>query len=462
MPRTPRALGLSLPLFIAPLAVACGDADEPPPLLAPAATSAGSGAAGPTGGSGGNGGAGEGGGGQGGAGEGGAGMGGGGGAGGSPQCGDGVISAGQSCFATPSGVDAGTSGQEASTIATGDWNGDGDRDVIFWAGGVGGVAVATGDGTGAVTVGTAFPLGIGGGIYDLDVGDIDDDGAMDVVAVVDNNNSQARLLLGDGSGGVASAQTLNPPGWEGEGRAFSVHVADLPESVAGDDLVVGHSALCEFVALSAGASGGTIFEDGDCTRSTGREAVLAQTSTIASSMVATDGFSPSLVLTPLFILSNQGDQSLGLGANRTTTLEGAASRLAEGDLNGDGWQDVVVVVGEDRLNVLLSDGAHGWVPQGAVSYASVMVAQGASEVALGDLDGDGDLDAAVTLPDADQVALLLNDGTGAFTAAAPITLGVGSNPDALALGDLNGDTVDDIVVGTTVSGAELTVLLSDP
>ncbi len=71
-----------------------------------------------------------------------------------------------------------------------------------------------------------------------------------------------------------------------------------------------------------------------------------------------------------------------------------------------------------------------------------------SQLALGDLDGDGDLDAALAntrrlLPTADN-RLLLNDGAGAFSASG---LDVGQGGTDVALLDANGDGRLDVLFG---------------
>jgi hypothetical protein len=123
--------------------------------------------------------------------------------------------------------------------------------------------------------------------------------------------------------------------------------------------------------------------------------------------------------------------------------------LALGDLNGDGNLDVVVAnYGSNDLSVRLGDGAGGIGAAG--SYAT---GSGAISVALGDLNADGKLDAVVTNRGANTVSILIGDGTGGFTPAASLSSGPG--PRHVALGDLDGDGRLDLVVahesGTTVA-----------
>jgi hypothetical protein len=77
----------------------------------------------------------------------------------------------------------------------------------------------------------------------------------------------------------------------------------------------------------------------------------------------------------------------------------------------------------------------------AFSMAEILWATaGTSAVALGDLNGDGKIDAYVARDDGDEV--WLNDGTGHFNKVQAL----GGNSTGVALGDLNGDGYLDVVV----------------
>src|SRR5207302_1161458 len=90
------------------------------------------------------------------------------------------------------------------------------------------------------------------------------------------------------------------------------------------------------------------------------------------------------------------------------------------------------------------------------------VATGPSSVAVGDFNGDGKLDLAVTteagspappLP-ADTVSVLLGNGDGTFQAAPNSPVGT-VGPSSVAVGDFNGDGVPDVAVASaapTLSG----------
>ncbi len=79
-------------------------------------------------------------------------------------------------------------------------------------------------------------------------------------------------------------------------------------------------------------------------------------------------------------------------------------------------------------------------------------------VAIGDLDGDLDLDLAVANGTSDDVSVLLGAGDGTF--AADVTYGAGNGAYSVAIGDLDGDGDLDLAVANGYSD-DVSVLLND-
>ena len=85
--------------------------------------------------------------------------------------------------------------------------------------------------------------------------------------------------------------------------------------------------------------------------------------------------------------------------------------LAFGDLNDDDFPDALLAVRSGGLMVLLNDG-QGKFEEGYPLPITTSEPLNAVSVALADIDGDGDLDAAVTAPDGFQDRILINPGNG--------------------------------------------------
>jgi hypothetical protein len=129
-----------------------------------------------------------------------------------------------------------------------------------------------------------------------------------------------------------------------------------------------------------------------------------------------------------------------------------AAVVAVGDLDGDGFLDAVAdpEVG-GPLAILRGQG------DGTFAVTAIP-APGAKRLALGDLDGDGHLDIVLSESATnDTVDVLLGDGSGGFS--APVTYASGENPIGLALADLNGDGKLDVAVACGGHANVVSVLL---
>jgi hypothetical protein len=119
--------------------------------------------------------------------------------------------------------------------------------------------------------------------------------------------------------------------------------------------------------------------------------------------------------------------------------------IALGDLDGDNDLDAVVANAftEDET-VFLNDGTGDFSPHPTTPSFGAGYSDG---VTLGDVDGDGDLDAVVANRAGEPEGVWLNDGSGNFTApAVNPTFNPSTNSNAVKLGDLDGDGDLDAVV----------------
>lgn len=147
------------------------------------------------------------------------------------------------------------------------------------------------------------------------------------------------------------------------------------------------------------------------------------------------------------LISGAGDHS-SFAPYNNYTASSYALVTAVGDLNGDGKPDVAVTnyQAENTVSVYVNETT---ASGGTVTLAGRQsFATGASPagIAIGDIDGDGKLD-IVTVNGDETVSVLRNTSSGgALSFAGKSDFSVGSQPFGVAISDLDGDGRPDLVI----------------
>jgi len=162
------------------------------------------------------------------------------------------------------------------------------------------------------------------------------------------------------------------------------------------------------------------------------------------------------------VLLGNGDGTFTAASGSPITVGSEPCFVAVGDFRGSGSLDLAVAnYGNGTITILQGngDGTFTASPQGPISVGNFP-----GSMVVGDFNGDGHLDLAVTNdPNSDTagtVTVLLGNGDGTFTAASGSPVKVGSNPISIAIGDFNGDGTSDLAVSNWADNT-VTILLGN-
>ncbi len=285
---------------------------------------------------------------------------------------------------------------------------------------------------------------VGLGPRTIAVGDYNRDGLLDL-AVANEASNTVTVLRGTGAG------VFIPLGNEPVGRGpFSIVAADLN----GDgilDLVTANSNASDLSVLIG---------NGDGTFSTAKSVPVSG----SPIEVATGDFTGDGVL-DLVVVAQSGPTKLAsvLGNGDGTfqpeipiPTQGDPRAVAIGDLNADGILDLAVARnGSSKLEVLFGIGDGRFVTTAPGTRSSEL---NPIFVALGDLNGDGKLDAVTASNNSKEISVSLGNGDGTFQNEKTFDTG-GDGPNWVAIGDMNGDGVLDLAVANAGKAGSISVLL---
>lgn len=341
-------------------------------------------------------------------------------------------------------------GQQAFDVAAGDVDGDGALDLVATRSG--GFAVARNDGDGGFAVTATDTPGTPGSR--LALGDVDGDGALDLVhgGPAASGRPTVAVRSGDGDGGFAASPVLLTAA---RGIATMPILGDL-EGDGDLDVIAGTAADAYDMQAVTWANQG----DGTFGPATPVAELTVPFTDLLTGDVDGDG-RLDLVVGMYFeafrrvaVLRGTGDGFAAPEYHETGVYElDSVLRLALADVDGDGDPDVVgtngrqVLDGSPTLFTLLNDGAGGFGQPVTSSAPAGERPWAVTSVAVADVDGDGHADLAT------DRAVLFGAGDGTFGDARKVAGG----REAVAA-DLGGDDRPDLAY---LSGRSLVVLLNE-
>ncbi len=361
-------------------------------------------------------------------------------------------------------------------VATGDLDNDGDLDAIIAGRSQSELWFNNGDGSFSTSLFGPSIWGNG-----LDLSDLDNDGGLD--AIVSNQLGKQTIWLNNGDGSFETRSF-------GSGSSIGVEMGDLDNDGDMDAVIVNyfepqeiwlnkpkviHSPFAPKVAdLSPASNANAVPRNGNIevtysreittsTLTSGNLRVFGSQSGLLSTRGSLSGspvhtFDPDGKLKPgeLVSVSVTGATSIG-GTTMTRSVvysfraavdggaadftrqsfgSGDSRGIAVGDLDGDGDLDAIVANYDEPQNILLNNGDG--------TFALSTFGSGPSRaVAIADLDGDGDLD-AIVINRNQAKEIWRNNGDASFSSSS---YGAGNvSSQGLATGDLDGDGDLDVVI----------------
>jgi hypothetical protein len=354
-------------------------------------------------------------------------------------------------FSSPATLSAGGSGTYCLTNA--DFNGDGRMDLAVVNRDSNTVAVLLGDGSGAFAAADIFSTG-GEGPMSLAVGDFNGDGHPDLV-VANRDSNNVAVLLGNGNGAFGTASTFSlsglAPRCVAVGDFNEDGLSDLAVANSGSDSVdiLRGDGSGAFAAPITISSGGTLPRALAIADFNGDEHMDLAVAYSSSDSVG--------------VLLGDGSGVFGAAASYSSG-GGWPVSVAVGDFDGNGRPDLVVLNNASGgAGVLLGDGSGGF---GSVVTFSVVPPEDydyeyPEAVVVGDFNGDGKADLVVATYDHESASLLLGDGSGSFASA--LLYSAGRYPQSLAVGDFDGDGRSDVATadyGTDTIGVLLNIYVA--
>jgi hypothetical protein len=330
------------------------------------------------------------------------------------------------------GVGAFSVPSSPSSIATGDFNGDGKLDLAVTAYseiGNGSVSVLLGQPDGSFAPYVAYPVGQGGATA-IGVGDFNGDGKLDLVVIA---SPGFQILYGNGDGTFQAAvgfQLANSPS--------SVAVGDFNKDGNLDLAFAAGGYNNPIAAVFLGKGNGTFAKEVDYPTAGSTTIITGDFNGDGDLDLAVGGGDAYLGVS---ILLGKGNGTFGSYIATAVPTYGASS-IAAVDLNHDGKLDLVAGPWQyypGGVSVLLGNGDGTF--QTPVFYGTQDTASGPNVVATADFNGDGFPDVVTANYDGYDTTVFLGKGDGTLQPGATYPSSI--NPVGIVTADFNGDGFQD-------------------
>ncbi len=289
------------------------------------------------------------------------------------------------------------------------------------------------------------PFHAGSGVNDVAIGDFNKDNNLDL-AFANHEKKYLTVLLGDEQGNFTSAAK----------SPFPVEVIPHTHGIATGDF--NNDGMLDLVTDSWGNDHieilfgdhdngfkipGTLFKVGKHPYQRLRAADINKDGNIDIVTTNLEGDNTTILL-------GNGDGTFNEPAGSPFPCGDSPFGLAIGDVNADGKPDLAIInspastadrTGKNGLTVLYGNGKGIFTPSKGSPYGAGKIP---NRVAIGDVNGDEVNDIVVSDNDSNKIYLFLMSKSESILASSSII--VGNHPKGVAIADLNGDGKGEIVV----------------
>ena len=367
-----------------------------------------------------------------------------------------------------------TSGTNPFAVATGDIDGDGKPDMVTANYSSNSISVYRNiSTTGAITT-ASFAAKVdfttGTGPYHVSIGDLDNDGKLDLV-VVNNTATSVSVFRNTSTSGVINSSTLaaKVDFTTGSGPVGAA-IGDIDKDGKADIVVANFGANTISVLRNTSVSG--VISSSSFAAKVDFPDAINHPYGIALGDIDGDGKTDVVV-------PNQASANVSVYRNLSTpgsiTTSSLATKVdfvtgsqpysaAVGDIDGDGKLDIAVANSASASISILRNTSTGTT----VSFSTkVDFTAGTTpyNIAIGDINGDGKPDIAVANAGSNTVSIFRNTATsGTLTTgsmAAKVDVATGTVPRSIAICDMDGDSKPDIAVGN-FTASTVSILKNTP
>jgi hypothetical protein len=332
-----------------------------------------------------------------------------------------------------------------TSFASGDFNGDHKVDLITSCPGAGVVSVLLNNGDGSFTRVDSSSGVFSPDISRLAVGDFNQDGNLDVV-VSSNTLQKLFLLAGDGNGSFQSPSAISN---SAIGGVYALFAADVNHDGKPD--LVANIGGPSGIEVLLGKGDGTFLQPVISPSESPISVAITDLNGDGRPDLAVTN--PIINSVDLYIGKGDGSFAKPKSVGLSQTVYGPNSTVAA-DFNGDGKVDLAVAetnFPHGKISVVLGNGKGTFGTPHNSSLVSAAI-NNQDEMLMGDFNGDGKPDLVIMDDYSTGFQVLLGNGDGTFQPPIDTQLNTSLN---FAVGDFNSDGKTDVVVTTSANGQTL-------